>query len=135
MATSKMDDLMKNGLCWAAMLLHKGVTGVDEKLVLARMKALAETPGVSRMIKKPNNGYGSNPPLTFAGSMRFDAYGPEFGLDKAITTRTGHNTWKDGRIIVNPGREGDGSVDLQVCLLSETMTALESDHEFISYVS
>ncbi|XP_074317868.1 putative acetyltransferase At3g50280 [Silene latifolia] len=134
MVTSKMDDLMKNGLCWAAMLIHKGVMGFDEKLVMADLKARSGKPDVAPM-NRILDSFGNNPPLIFAGSNRFDAYGPEFGLGKAVTTRAGYNTWKNGRIVVNPGCEGDGSVDLQVCLLSETMTALESDNEFMSYIS
>ncbi|XP_074317865.1 putative acetyltransferase At3g50280 [Silene latifolia] len=132
-ATSKMDDLMRNGLGWAAMLLHQGVMGLDEKLIQANLKARSESPDVAIPMKR--NSFGSNSPLVFVGSMRFDAYGPEFGLGKPVTTRTGSSTWMNGKIIVDPGREGDGSVDLQVCLLSETMTALESDDMFKFYIS
>ncbi|XP_074317860.1 putative acetyltransferase At3g50280 [Silene latifolia] len=131
--TSKMDELMKNGLCWAAMLLHQGVMGLDENLIRANLKARTESPHVAIPMKR--NSFGTNPPLVFAGSMRFDAYGPEFGLGKPVTTRTGCSTWMNGKIIIDPGREGGGSVDLQVCLLSETMTALEYDDEFVSYIS
>ncbi|XP_074317866.1 putative acetyltransferase At3g50280 [Silene latifolia] len=132
--TSKMDNLMKNGLSWAAMFLHQGVMGFDEKSNMANLKARSESPDVAPLMKL-RNFFGTNPPLIFSGSMRFDTYGPEFGLGRAVTTRTGYSTWMNGRIVVDPGREGGGSVDVQVCLLSDIMTALESDNEFMSYIS
>ncbi|RVW60809.1 putative acetyltransferase [Vitis vinifera] len=41
----------------------------------------------------------------------------------------------DGKISAFPGREGGGSVDLEVVLSPETMAGLESDSEFMQYVT
>ncbi|KAK9684895.1 hypothetical protein RND81_10G240600 [Saponaria officinalis] len=132
--TSKVNDLMSNGLGRASMLLHKEVMGLDNQVIRANLKARDETPQVAQLTQISKY-FGDNPPLIFTGSMRFDAYGPEFGLGKAVATRPGYSTWMNGRIVVDPGYEGGGSVDLHVCLLSEIMDVLEFDNEFMSYVS
>ncbi|KAK9684911.1 hypothetical protein RND81_10G241900 [Saponaria officinalis] len=134
MATSKVNELMSNGLGRASMLLHKAVMGLDSKLVRANLKARDETPQVAQ-VNQTNEFFGDSTPLFFGGSMRFDAYGPEFGLGKAVAVRPGYAAWVNGLIVVDAGREGGGSADLHVCLSSKVMDVLECDQEFMSYVS
>ncbi|MFS7938788.1 putative transferase [Helianthus anomalus] len=64
-------------------------------------------------------------------SPRFDMYGCEFGLGKAVAARSGFVNKADGKMTMYPGREGGGSMDVEVCLLPEYMMALECDEEFI----
>ncbi|KAF3515407.1 hypothetical protein F2Q69_00000306 [Brassica cretica] len=68
-------------------------------------------------------------------SPRFDKYGCQFGMGKAVAVRSGYGGKFDGKVSAYPGREGGGSIDLEVCLLPEFMEALESDQEFMSLVS
>ncbi|KAF8404990.1 hypothetical protein HHK36_009885 [Tetracentron sinense] len=56
------------------------------------------------------------------------------GERQAVTIRTRAGLKYDGKVTVYPGHEGGGSIDLIVCLLPETMSALESDEEFMEYV-
>ncbi|CDY40772.1 BnaAnng06350D [Brassica napus] len=65
----------------------------------------------------------------------FNKYGSEFGMGKAVAVRSGYGNKVDGKVSAYPGREGGGSIDLEVCLLPEFMEALESDQEFMSLVS
>ncbi|XP_074317883.1 uncharacterized protein LOC141653915 [Silene latifolia] len=130
MATSKVKDLDSNGLGWAATVIHKEIMGLDYKAISDYWRALSEDPQVAQ----PVGFFGNSPPLTFTESMKFDAYGPQFGLNKVVALRVGHSAWMDGRIIMDPGREGGGSVSLQIGLSFDAMTALESDDEFKIYV-
>ncbi|KAI9200712.1 hypothetical protein LWI28_012115 [Acer negundo] len=65
-------------------------------------------------------------------SPRFNKYGIEFGLGKAVTLRSGYAIKFDGKVQSYPGREGGGSIDLEVILPPESMHALESDEEFMT---
>ena len=62
-------------------------------------------------------------------------YGNEFGMGKALCVRSGYASKFDGKVTSYPGREGGGSIDLEMCLPAQVMTALESDDEFMSFVS
>ncbi|KAK9684912.1 hypothetical protein RND81_10G242000 [Saponaria officinalis] len=132
---SKVNELKSNGLGWASMLLNKEIMGLDNKIVRANLKARDETPQVAQL--KPMSKFNGDivPLVFFTSSMRFDAYGPEFGLGKPVASRPGYSVWMDGMIVVDPGCEGGGSADIHICLSSKVMDVLESDHEFMSYVS
>ena len=62
-------------------------------------------------------------------------YGCDFGWGKAQALRSGSANKFDGQIAAFPGREGGGSIDLEVGLLPEVMELLESDEEFQQVVS
>ena len=62
-------------------------------------------------------------------------YGPEFGLGRAVAVRMGYSNKLNGKVTANPGCEGGGSVDLEICLRPEIMSTLEVDEEFMSFVS
>jgi hypothetical protein len=64
-------------------------------------------------------------------SPRFNMYGNEFGMGKAVTIRSGYAHKFDGKVSSFPGYEGGGSIDLEVCLPPDFMSALESDEEFM----
>ncbi|KAK9946483.1 hypothetical protein M0R45_011948 [Rubus argutus] len=65
---------------------------------------------------------------------RFDMYGNEFGMGKAVTLRSGYANKFSGKVSSFQGRQA-GSIDLEVCLPPEAMTALESDQEFMEVAS
>ncbi|KAK9270691.1 hypothetical protein L1049_026273 [Liquidambar formosana] len=73
--------------------------------------------------------------VMMGSSPRFNKYGIEFGLGKAVALRSGYGNKFDGKVSSYPGYEGGGSVDLEVCLLPDSMGALESDKEFMDAVS
>lgn len=72
--------------------------------------------------------------VMMGSSPRFNKYGNEFGLGKAVALRSGYAHKFDGKVSAYPGREGGGSVDLEICLPPETMAELEADAEFMAAV-
>jgi len=79
--------------------------------------------------------YGAANGVVIGGSHRFDMYGPEFGLGRAAAVRMGYANKDNGKVTANPGREGGGSVDLEICLRPQIMKGLEEDEEFMSFVT
>nr|GEW93784.1 RNA-directed DNA polymerase, eukaryota, reverse transcriptase zinc-binding domain protein [Tanacetum cinerariifolium] len=59
-------------------------------------------------------------------------YACEFGLGKAIATRSGCANKADGKITLFPGRDGAGSMGVEICLLPQYMMDLECDQDFIT---
>ncbi|KAL1544744.1 hypothetical protein AAHA92_21554 [Salvia divinorum] len=73
--------------------------------------------------------------VMMGSSPRFPMYDNDFGWGRPVAVRSGKNNKFDGKISAFPGREGGGSVDLEVILAPETMAGLESDPEFMQYVT
>ncbi|KAG1346456.1 hypothetical protein COCNU_06G002850 [Cocos nucifera] len=61
--------------------------------------------------------------------------GERLRVGAALALRSGRANKFDGKISAFPGREGGGSVELEVCLAPDTMAALLQDDEFMRYVS
>ncbi|KAG0458061.1 hypothetical protein HPP92_023218 [Vanilla planifolia] len=129
MATATAGDLEAKGLGWAATKLNRAVTGYTDAVIREKMRAYHEVPMVYslRMFDPESVMMGSSP--------RFDMYGCDFGWGKAAVVRTGTANKFDGKVSSFPGREGGGSVDLEVCLLPDFMAALLQDGEFMDAVS
>ncbi|KAJ0789673.1 putative quinate O-hydroxycinnamoyltransferase [Helianthus annuus] len=120
-------DLMAHGLGWAAFRLHEGVINHDDKAIKERVESWIRSPVIYKMSQL------SDPNIVHVGSSpRFDMYGCEFGLGKAVAARSGCTNKGDGKITMYPGREGGGSMDVEVCLLPEYMKNIECDEEFMS---
>ncbi|KAL0302386.1 UNVERIFIED_CONTAM: BAHD acyltransferase DCR [Sesamum calycinum] len=73
--------------------------------------------------------------ITMGSSPRFPMFENDFGWGRPVAVRSGQANKFDGKISAFPGREGGGCVDLEVILAPETMAGLESDPEFMQYVS
>ncbi|KAF8118714.1 hypothetical protein N665_0002s0028 [Sinapis alba] len=128
--TAKTGELLENVLGWAASKLHQAVNEQSAEKIASELEQWLKSP----FVLQPEQF--SEPNLVHMGSSpRFDKYGSEFGMGKAVAVRSGYNSKHDGKVSAYPGREGGGSIDLEVCLLPEFMEALESDHEFMSLVS
>ncbi|RZC15219.1 hypothetical protein D0Y65_008891 [Glycine soja] len=72
--------------------------------------------------------------MLFKRSPRFNMYGNEFGMGKGVAVRSGYANKFDGKVKSYSGHKGGGSIDLELCLSPDTMSALESDEEFMSAV-
>lgn len=133
-ATCKVGEILGQDLGWAATLVHRGVTGQNINGVRRFLESYVKAPfvghnGPGAPLYKPND-------LVIAGSAKSDAYGPEFGLGRAVASiPAGYANKVDGKVTATPGREGGGSVELEVSLNPTTMNALELDDEFMSFVS
>ncbi|KAK9690967.1 hypothetical protein RND81_09G167100 [Saponaria officinalis] len=128
---SKAGDLLSNGPGHAALLINQTIKIHDDKVTRKMLHEFEEHPFIFR--PGTDTVQNNSNRLFIGGSSKFDVYGLEFGLGKALTVRGGFVNMEDGRLIANPGREGRGSVDLEVYLKPGTMNTLELDQEFMSY--
>lgn len=123
------DDVLSNDLRWAAEQLNKNVKDHGNDTV---RKYVAEWESNPRTFPLGNF---DGAMITMGSSPRFPMFDNDFGWGRPVAVRSGWANKFDGKISAFPGREGGGSVDLEVVLAPETMAGLESDPEFMQYVS
>ncbi|KAL9226994.1 hypothetical protein vseg_002744 [Gypsophila vaccaria] len=129
--SAKVGDLLNNSVGWAATLLQQVVAAQDDTLARAIVKrALVKGPE----IEPPTQTLCSNN-VNVGGSTRFDVNESLFGLGKLVAFREGYGYKMDGKVNAFSGPEGDGSVDLIICLRPQAMSALLSDQQFMSFTS
>ncbi|KAI3943600.1 hypothetical protein MKX01_039228 [Papaver californicum] len=124
---TKSGELLGDDLGWAAWLLHEAVASRTDDRV---RQWLNNWPKSSSFL--PVRRVHGQAMVSIGSSPRFDMYGCEFGWEKAIAVRSGSSVNYSGNVWLYPGCEGGGSVDLELCLPQEKMSALESDEEFTS---
>ncbi|XP_040997989.1 uncharacterized acetyltransferase At3g50280-like [Juglans microcarpa x Juglans regia] len=123
-------ELLEQNLGWAAWQLNQAVVNHSDKIVRGLLDAWLQSPTVyqiNRVFDRYSVMMGSSP--------RFNMYGNEFGMGKAVALRSGYANKFDGKVSAYPGYEGGGSVDLEFCLPPDSMRALESDEEFMDAVT
>ncbi|KAL5559066.1 hypothetical protein UlMin_035277 [Ulmus minor] len=123
-------ELLEHDLGWAAWKVHEAVVGLNDKAVQEWLDAWLKSPIVYQ-IGRLYDPYS----VLIGSSPRFNKYGNEFGMGKAVTLRSGYAHKSDGKVSCYPGREGGGSIDLEMTLLPDNMLALESDNEFMEAAS
>ncbi|KAL9672788.1 hypothetical protein QQ045_029040 [Rhodiola kirilowii] len=121
-------EVMENGIGWCAEQLSSSAKGHDDGMVRKYVREWEENP---RCFPLGNFDGGM---ITMGSSPRFPMYDNDFGWGKPVAVRSGRANKFDGKISAFPGREGGGSVDLEVILAPETMAGLETDSEFMQYV-
>ncbi|KAJ4835504.1 hypothetical protein Tsubulata_048505, partial [Turnera subulata] len=124
-------ELLDHNLGWAAWMLHQGVADQDEK----RVREWLDWWLKAHFIYQLGPMFDLDHSVMIGSSPRFNKYGIEFGLGKAVALRSGYANKFSGKVSAYPGHEGGGSVDLEICLPPEIMAALESDKEFMDAVS
>ncbi|XP_074314721.1 putative acetyltransferase At3g50280 [Silene latifolia] len=131
---SKAGDLLSNGLGQATLLINQIIKLYDDEGTRRVLKQYEKQPSIYGPVP---NSFDGNPKLGIfiAGSTKFDIYGPEFGLGRAIAVLGGYVNMDDGKLVMTPGRDGDGSVNVDVVLKPETMNDLELDEEFMSFTT
>ncbi|CAI9291877.1 unnamed protein product [Lactuca saligna] len=127
MGTATVRELMTNGLGWAAFRLHEAVMNYTDTTVKENIESWIKNPFIFKRSKMNAKNH-----IIVLSSPRLDMYGCEFGLGKALAVRSGWMNKDDGTITMYPGREGGGSMDVEVCFASsQTMMDLNSDEEFM----
>ncbi|KAF3449705.1 hypothetical protein FNV43_RR10436 [Rhamnella rubrinervis] len=122
-------ELLSQDLHWCADLLHKNVVAHNDATVRRSVEDWEKQP---RLFPLGNSDGAS---ITMGSSPRFPMYDNDFGWGRPLAVRSGRANKFDGKISAFPGREGNGSVDLEVVLAPETMAGVESDTEIMQYVS
>ncbi|KAL3531718.1 hypothetical protein ACH5RR_005239 [Cinchona calisaya] len=126
---ASVKELLSEDLWWGANLLHQNVVAHDDRTVRRSIKDWENNPRLFPL------GNFDGAMITMGSSPRFPMYDNDFGWGRPIAVRSGRANKFDGKISAFPGREGIGSVDLEVVLAPDTMGALEKDMEFMQYVS
>ncbi|KAF3319851.1 BAHD acyltransferase DCR [Carex littledalei] len=72
--------------------------------------------------------------VAVGSSPRFKVYEVDFGFGRPERVRSGSNNKFDGMVYLYSGRDGDGSIDVELTLQPEAMERLEKDEEFLSPV-
>lgn len=126
---ASVGEILSRDLRWSAGLLNKNVAAHDDATVRRGVEDWERSPRVFPL----GNFDGAS--ITMGSSPRFPMYDNDFGWGRPMAVRSGRANKFDGKISAFPGRDGGGSVDLEVCLAPATMSALEADTEFMQYVT
>nr|AHB08888.1 HXXXD-type acyl-transferase family protein [Suaeda glauca] len=126
---ASVEDVLSNDLRWVAEQLNKNVRDHDNGTVRKYVQEWETNPRTFPL------GNFDGAMITMGSSPRFPMYDNDFGWGRPVAVRSGYANKFDGKISAFPGREGGGSVDLEVVLSPETMAGLESDSEFMQFVS
>ncbi|KAJ8550964.1 hypothetical protein K7X08_000334 [Anisodus acutangulus] len=126
---ASVKELLSNDLFWSANQLHQNVVAHGDATVRQGVKDWESNPRLFPL------GNFDGAMITMGSSPRFPMYDNDFGWGRSIAVRSGMANKFDGKISAFPGRQGNGTVDLEVVLAPETMAGLEEDMEFMQYVS
>ncbi|XP_065872025.1 BAHD acyltransferase DCR [Euphorbia lathyris] len=121
-------DVTSRDLRWCAEQLNKNVVAHNDTTVRRFVNDWEANPRCFPL----GNFDGAS--MTMGSSPRFPMYDNDFGWGRPVAVRSGRGNKFDGKISAFPGREGGGSVDLEVVLAPETMAGIESDSEFMQFV-
>ncbi|XP_047073795.1 uncharacterized acetyltransferase At3g50280-like [Lolium rigidum] len=125
-ARATAGEITHNGLGWTARLLNRAVASLDEAAMVGSLSSWHLDPRFAYLA-----GFW-NPAMVVTGnSPRFDAYGNDFGWGAPVAVRSGGANKVDGRVTVYEGRDGRGSMGLEVCLAPEALARLVADDEFV----
>ncbi|CAD6235908.1 unnamed protein product [Miscanthus lutarioriparius] len=125
-----VSELARSDLRWAAGKLNESLAAYGDGTIRRAAAAWQAAPRCFPL------GNPDGAVITMGSSNRFPMYeGNDFGWGRPLAVRSGRANKFDGKMSAFPGRAGDGSVDIEVCLPPETMAALLRDAEFMQYVS
>ncbi|KAM0884182.1 hypothetical protein ACQ4PT_031160 [Festuca glaucescens] len=128
--TATVAELASNDLRWAASKLNASLAAYGDDAIRGVAAAWQAAPRCFPL------GNPDGAVVTMGSSNRFPMYeGNDFGWGRPLAVRSGRANKFDGKMSAFPGRAGDGSVDIEVCLAPDTMAALLRDEEFMQYVS
>lgn len=122
-------EVLSRDLRWCAERLNRAVAAHGDSAVRGAVK---DWEGEPRLFPLGNADGAS---ITMGSSPRFPMYDNDFGWGRPVAVRSGRANKFDGKISAFPGRDGGGSVDLEVLLAPGTMDGIEGDAEFMQYVS
>lgn len=128
--TTTVGELLEHNLGWVAFRLNEAVANHNDKTIRDFVDGWFK----SRIVFQLGALFDSNS-VMMGSSPRFDMYGNEFGFGKPVAVRSGYANKYVGKVTSYPGYEGGGSVELEICLPPDSMSALESDEEFMAAVS
>ncbi|XP_006342478.1 uncharacterized acetyltransferase At3g50280-like [Solanum tuberosum] len=125
----KAGELLENQLGFSALQINKVVVSQNYEEVIDSYKGWVEKPVMfsKKLLLMANK-------LSISSSPKFSVYSCDFGWGKPVGVRSGMANKGDGKVTLFPGVE-EGSVDIEVCLLTSTLLAMENDEEFMEFVT
>ncbi|KAI3959300.1 hypothetical protein MKW98_018890 [Papaver atlanticum] len=123
---TKTWDLLSQNLGKAALILHEAIADHTDETIRSWLHDWKKEPKIFQL-----GSHYDNCSLIIGGSPKFNPYGCDFGWGKPLAVRSGWTNKFSGTVRMNPGQVGGGSVDLEIYLSPEAMSALESDEEFM----
>ncbi|KAK9093283.1 hypothetical protein Syun_028194 [Stephania yunnanensis] len=124
-------ELLERGIGWAARALNETVAGQKDEKVREFLDELVK----KSLVYRVSSLFCDAPMVMMGSSPRFDVYGNDFGYwGRPVAARSGYGNKFDGKVSGYPGREGGGSVDLEVCLFGRYMSKFERDAELLMYI-
>ncbi|CAL5204681.1 unnamed protein product [Lathyrus oleraceus] len=130
-AEATAGELLENDLGLVAWKIHVAVTKHDDLEIRKSVEKWLESP----VILDLNRHFDPLSSVAMISSPRFNMYGNEFGMGKAVGVLSGYANKCDGNVTAYEGYEGGGSMDLEISLSSNVMTELELDENFMNAVS
>ncbi|KAK1300914.1 putative acetyltransferase [Acorus calamus] len=127
-AVTRARRLSPDGLGRAAWLLNRAVASTTDAAVREWLESWVGDP-----VFISGGTFGACD-LVIGGSPRFDMYENDFGWGRPVALRSGASNKGDGCVSVYEGGV-EGSMDLEISLLHETMSALMDDMEFLEAIS
>ncbi|CAJ1973402.1 unnamed protein product [Sphenostylis stenocarpa] len=129
-AKSTVGELLENNLGWAAWKVHLTVANHNDRVVRDMLEEWLQHPVIYQ-----HGVHLDSRCVMLSSSPRFNVYGIEFGMGKAVAVLSGYANKFDGNVIAYPGRDGGGTIDFEISLSPDVMSALESNEEFMEAVS
>ncbi|KZV39743.1 hypothetical protein F511_08205 [Dorcoceras hygrometricum] len=126
--TTAAPQLLSCGLGWAASQINEALASQTDEETRNWYRYWVNSPTIL------TKGAILSDCLIVSSSPRFNVYGNDFGWGKPAAVRTGSGNKTDGKITFFPGPE-PGSMDVEICLLEETLNVMDEDVEFMKYVS
>ncbi|TQD78441.1 hypothetical protein C1H46_036007 [Malus baccata] len=112
--TKKAGDVLERGTGSVAWEMNKMVALHTEEKVRSFLECWVREPELMTVDNLTGKA------LVTSSSPRFDVYGNEFGWGRPVGVRTGAGNKSHGKISVFAGDE-EGSIDVEACLLAETL--------------
>ncbi|CAH9089091.1 unnamed protein product [Cuscuta europaea] len=128
MVSAKAGELLEKGVGWAALKLKETVEKQRREEVMNEYVRWVRSPAF--LSEKKN--YLARNTLVISSSPRFDMYGADFGWGKPVAVRSGMGNKSDGKVTLLAGPE-EGSVDIELCILPQTLMRLCNDPAFMEY--
>jgi hypothetical protein len=123
--------VVDKGLGCTAWLLNQAVASFDEAKTRDALASWHQKPHILYL---EASGDGDPADIVVAASPRFDVYGNDFGRGTPVAVRSGAGNKMDGVVTVYPGRDGGGSMGVEVCMSPEALARLTADREFMEVV-
>ncbi|KAJ6352136.1 hypothetical protein OIU76_001366 [Salix suchowensis] len=127
--TLRTGEILEHGLGFVALEINKVVSSYTKNKLKDALESSLKNPDPHTM-----PGIACNNRLAISSSPRHNVYGPDFGWGRAVAVRSGSANKFGGKVTLFPGLE-EGSMDIELSNLPETLKALENDLEFMDAVT